>query len=47
MSSIAIGTVKVHTLLIYVKVKQSLCMPIKGPEGSRNLRLPDIETIET
>ena len=27
--------------------KQSLEGPIKGPEGSRRLRLPDIETVGT
>jgi hypothetical protein len=29
------------------KVKQSLYRPIVSPEGSRRLRLPDIETIGT
>jgi len=32
--------------LIYIRVKQSLSTPITGPEGSRNLRLPDFETID-
>ena len=30
-----------------VKVNQSLCRPISGPEGSRRLRLPDFKTIDT
>ena len=32
---------------VKVKVKQSLYRPIRGPEGPRNLRLPDFETIGT
>jgi len=29
---------------MHVKVKQSLCRPITGPEDSRRLRLPYFET---
>jgi len=30
-----------------VKVKQSLYRHIEDPEGSRRLRLPDFETVDT
>jgi hypothetical protein len=33
------------SLLIKVKVKQFLCGPISGPDGSRRLRLSDFETV--
>jgi hypothetical protein len=31
----------------YIEGKQSLNRPIGDPEGSRSLRLPDFETIDT
>ena len=34
-------------MLHHVKVKQSLYMPITGPEGSRSLSIPDFQTINT
>jgi len=34
-------------LVLYIILKQSLEGPIKGPECSRRLRLPDIETVGT
>ena len=33
--------------MIMIKVKQSLYRPIRDPEGSRRLRLPDFETKDT
>jgi hypothetical protein len=32
-------------VLIYREMKQSLYRNITGPEGSRRLRLPDLETV--